>query len=447
MLEFSPRLTGSVVIDGDLTVSGGNSGSYSGSFQGDGSQLTGIVSSSFATTASYAVSASHEITLEASSSFSNTSISASFADSSISASFAQLSTSASFADISISSSFAQRSVSSSFAFTASYAENAGGGSGFPFTGSAEISGSLVVTDGISGSGTGIVDVKGIQELTVTVDTSAGNQYAIDGVIRPKLTFTPAQIYRFDLSDVSNNGHPLAFRLPNDSSYTDGVTTVGTAGNAGAYVDIEIGYNTSGSLKYYCTVHGNGMGNSISVFDAFDVELSGSFTGSVSIDNDSDDRVVTAKGDGGFNAESGLTYDGSTLSVTGAITSTGDITGNTSDDRLKDRVDEVDNALEKVDDLTAFYYRYNELANSFGLYDDNQRVGLSAQELQDVLPEAVAPAPFDIDENGESKSGENYLTVRYERVVPLLVAAIKELKEQNIGLAKKIENILIKLQRE
>lgn len=159
--------------------------------------------------------------------------------------------------------------------------------------------------------------------------------------------------------------------------------------------------------------------------------SGEFSVDVSdfMSNGANNYVLTATGTDGINAESGLTYDGSTLSVTGAISSTGDITGNTSDDRLKDRVDEVYGALEKVDDLTAFYYRYNELANSFGLHDDNQRVGLSAQELQEVLPEAVAPAPFDIDENGESKSGENYLTVRYERVVPLLVAAIKELKEE------------------
>lgn len=174
------------------------------------------------------------------------------------------------------------------------------------------------------------------------------------------------------------------------------------------------------------------------------DVSGAFTAGTGLDlasgvfsvdvsdfmtNGANNYVLTATGTDGINAESGLTYDGSTLSVTGAITSTGDITGNTSDDRLKDRVDEVDDALEKVGDLTAFYYRYNELANSFGLHDDNQRVGLSAQELQDVLPEAVAPAPFDTDENGESKSGENYLTVRYERVVPLLVAAIKELKEE------------------
>ena len=57
----------------------------------------------------------------------------------------------------------------------------------------------------------------------------------------------------------------------------------------------------------------------------------------------------------------------------------------------------------------------------------------AADVQKVLPEAVKPAPFDIlriDENTEiSRSGENYMTVQYEKIVPLLIEAIKELNKQ------------------
>ena len=72
-------------------------------------------------------------------------------------------------------------------------------------------------------------------------------------------------------------------------------------------------------------------------------------------------------------------------------------------------------------------------------------GVLAQEIQAVLPQAVAPAPFDWqwDEEQEkhaSKSGENYLTVRYERIVPLLIEAIKEQQTHINKLEDKINSI-------
>jgi hypothetical protein len=60
------------------------------------------------------------------------------------------------------------------------------------------------------------------------------------------------------------------------------------------------------------------------------------------------------------------------------------------------------------------------------------VGVIAQEIKEVLPEAVKFAPFDREmKDGKevSKSGEEYLTVQYEKLVPLLIEAIKELQER------------------
>ena len=62
----------------------------------------------------------------------------------------------------------------------------------------------------------------------------------------------------------------------------------------------------------------------------------------------------------------------------------------------------------------------------------------AQEVEEVLPQATAQAPFDLDENGQSKSGENYLTVQYERLVPLLVEAIKEQQKMINSMKEEIE---------
>ena len=61
----------------------------------------------------------------------------------------------------------------------------------------------------------------------------------------------------------------------------------------------------------------------------------------------------------------------------------------------------------------------------------------AQQIQEVLPDVVKFAPFDRDENGNSISGENYLTVQYEKIVPLLIEAIKELSKEVNELKSKI----------
>jgi hypothetical protein len=116
-------------------------------------------------------------------------------------------------------------------------------------------------------------------------------------------------------------------------------------------------------------------------------------------------------------------------VTGNITATGSITAFFSDERLKTNIQPIDNALDKVDQLAGVTYTQNALAEKFGYNDYNLQVGLLAQQVQEVLPEAIKPAPFDTAPDGTSISGENYLTVQYEKLIPLLVEAIKELRAE------------------
>jgi hypothetical protein len=111
---------------------------------------------------------------------------------------------------------------------------------------------------------------------------------------------------------------------------------------------------------------------------------------------------------------------------GEIRATGDITSGYSDDKLKDKIGNIENALDKVVQLAGFYYQSNELAKSLG-YDDSVQVGVSAQEVQKVLPEVVVPAPI----------GSQFLTVKYDRMIPLLIEAIKELKSEIDEIKKKI----------
>jgi len=55
-----------------------------------------------------------------------------------------------------------------------------------------------------------------------------------------------------------------------------------------------------------------------------------------------------------------------------------------------------------------------------------------------MPEVVKPAPFDFA-LGVSTSGENYLTVQYEKLVPLLIESIKELSAKVDKLEKIISS--------
>jgi hypothetical protein len=103
---------------------------------------------------------------------------------------------------------------------------------------------------------------------------------------------------------------------------------------------------------------------------------------------------------------------------GEIRATNNITAYYSDDRLKTRTGKIKNALDKVATLDAFYYHANETAQALG-YEPVAEVGISAQQVQAIMPEVVAPAPID----------DKYLTVRYERLVPLLIAAIQELQAE------------------
>jgi hypothetical protein len=125
-----------------------------------------------------------------------------------------------------------------------------------------------------------------------------------------------------------------------------------------------------------------------------------------------------------------------LQVGGEITATENITAYASDKRLKTNVNILQNSLEKLNKLSGFTYNWNDKANELVGYDTNESiVGMFAQDVQEVLPEAVKIAPFDNDGEGNSKSGENYLTIQYEKVVPLLVEAIKELKNEIEELKK------------
>jgi len=125
-------------------------------------------------------------------------------------------------------------------------------------------------------------------------------------------------------------------------------------------------------------------------------------------------------------------------TTGTIYTTNNIVAFYSDQRLKKNIELIINPLDKVLSLRGVTYTQNELAEQYGYTNYESQVGVIAQDVQAVLPEAVKLAPFDTDTDGSSKSGENYMTVQYEKIVPLLIEAIKELTAKVAVLEEKLK---------
>jgi hypothetical protein len=118
---------------------------------------------------------------------------------------------------------------------------------------------------------------------------------------------------------------------------------------------------------------------------------------------------------------GATSIAGNLSVTGAITATSDITAfHSSDRRLKENIIPISSAVDKVKRIGGYEFDWNNKSDFEG-----HDVGVIAQEIESVLPEVVA--------NRDS----GYKAVRYEKIVPLLIEAIKEQQLQIEELKSKL----------
>ena len=143
----------------------------------------------------------------------------------------------------------------------------------------------------------------------------------------------------------------------------------------------------------------------------------------------------------LNNEGGFGVAATPATTAGHIRAANDIVAYYSDERLKEKINiGIKNPIEKIMNINVFTYKHNKLANSLGFEGDKIHIGVGAHSVKESLPEAVEVAPFDANEDGSSKSGEDYLTVQYERLVPLLIEGIKDQQKQINELKQQVKEI-------
>ena len=120
---------------------------------------------------------------------------------------------------------------------------------------------------------------------------------------------------------------------------------------------------------------------------------------------------------------------------GTIRSAGDVVAYYSDERLKDFHGTIPNAMDKVKQLNGYYFTENQLAKDLGYNNDSTQVGVSAQEVEAVLPEIVKEAAIN------TEKGTDYKTVQYEKLTALLIEAVKEQQTEIDELKKLVKDLM------
>ena len=118
-----------------------------------------------------------------------------------------------------------------------------------------------------------------------------------------------------------------------------------------------------------------------------------------------------------NTSGTLTVTGG-VGVTGAMYVGGEIVAYAASDiKLKENISKIDNSLEKLLKISGYQYHWNKIAQEMYPERTTLDVGVLAQEVKEIIPSAVV----------EREDG--YLAVKYDKLIPLLIEAVKALKAE------------------
>ena len=236
------------------------------------------------------------------------------------------------------------------------------------------------------------------------------------------------LYATIMYDSNNTGY---YCDPNSGSRMSSVNADFLRGyNAqSATLQMAGGATSGGFAGYGCYMYSDGNNAA-----GFAFHKGGYYAVNMALDSDNVIRI------GGWSASSNRWQ----LDMSGNMYASGNITAYSSDRRLKKNIVVIDNPIEMIKQLRGVYFDWEDFVDELGFNPvDRHDIGVIAQEVQAVIPMAVKPAPFDTGSEGKSESGENYITVQMEKIVPLLIEVVKKQQEEIDDLKKLVYDLINK----
>jgi hypothetical protein len=251
--------------------------------------------------------------------------------------------------------------------------------------------------------------------TVTATTFSGSGASLTSIPQSAVTDLGNDFLRSNSNDTYNGG-TLTVNNSSTIQVTAGKILLNDAQK------LAIGHTSSGNVEISFDATGDSM--NVTSTAANVIFKTGAGTNVLYLDTATSSASVNSVPSAGF----ALYVSGDTRTV-GELSATGDVVAYASDRRLKNIVSKIQNPLDKIEKISGYYFEWDkEACEEAGFVPAAEAEhGLIAQEVEEIMPEFVVPAPFN----------EEYKTLKYDRMVSLLVECIKELRQEIADLKDKI----------
>jgi hypothetical protein len=327
--------------------------------------------------------------------------------------------------------------SAATATTATYATTAG------TAGSATTAGT--VTTNAQPNITSVGTLAGLYSSS-TVDALTPNNGTTGGLRLRGNSITSNAYFQVTDSTATNQWGVWQANVSGNIGWSGNLTTYGIFYGNGSGLSAIAGANVTGTVAN--ATYATSAGSAGSALSATTATIASAANAANTVINATQPNITSV------GTLTGLTVGGNTqiaslgvgtaaVGTAGEIVATNNIIAYYSDGRLKDVLGTIESPIEKIKQISGVRFTSNDTAAKYGYTDKKVQIGVIAQEIEAILPEIVVPAPFDMgtDEDGNpiSKSGENYKTVHYDKIIPLLIEAIKEQQKQIEELQSRISN--------